>query len=434
MRQIWITVSGLVLASLAACVSGKELPVARPEDEGMSSERLSRVTDVAQRYVDSGLFPGAITVVARNGKIVHFSAIGRRGIHDKRPMPLDGIFRLYSSTKAVTSVAMMQLYEAGHFQLSDPVAKFVPELASLEVLQDGTRTPAQSQMTIRQLLTHTSGLSYGINPDDPVDRAYLNAKLWHSRDLDDFIERVSRLPLRSQPGTAWNYSVGLDVAGLIVQRVSGKRFDSYLEEHLFGPLDMQDTGFVVSDDKLDRLIPNHMIGSADVPTQPIEPLKPGAERNFPGGIFAYGCRALCNFQDVSFFSGGAGLVSTARDYMRFAEMLRNGGQLDGIRILSPVTVEFMTSPHVATELWSAGPGQSFGLGVSVLTDPRRAGIVGSAGEFFHDGAGGTVFWVDPAQEIVALGMIQVMGGFFWRPELKVAVYQAVTDLSRYQKR
>lgn len=429
--------SALLFASWIACAATAtaELPSSPPEAEGLSSERLSRVDALAGRYIESGTFPGAIAAVARNGKVVHLSALGRRGTEDERPLPLDALFRMYSSTKMVTAVAVMQQYEQGRFQLSDPVANILPELASLEVLRpDGESEPARTQITMHELLTHTSGLSYGIDANDPVDRAYLEAQLWVSEDLDTLAAKVGRLPLRSHPGTEWRYSVGMDLAGLVVQRLAGQRFDRYLQEHLFEPLDMRDTGFVVPDGKRDRFLPNHLLGQGTAATRAIDPTREAVE--FPGGLFGYGCGSGCDYRSVTLFSGGAGLVSTARDYLRFGEMLRNGGALGGVRILSPTTVDFMASAHVPPEIMSAGAphravaGQSFGLGVGVLTDPVARGVSGNAGEFYHDGAAGTVFWVDPVEDIVGLGMIQVMGGFVWGPALKTAVYQAVTESKR----
>ena len=264
-----------------------------------------------------------------------------------------------------------------------------------------------------------------------MDRAYLEAELWVSEDLDTLAAKVGRLPLRSQPGTEWRYSVGMDLAGLVVQRLAGQRVDRYLKEHLLGPLDMRDTGFVVPDEKRDRFLPNHLLGQGTAATRAFDPTRDAVE--FPGGLFAYGCGSGCDYRNVTLFSGGAGLVSTTRDYLRFGEMLRNGGALGDVRILSPSTVDFMASAHVPPGIMSAGgalAGQSRGLGVGVLTDPVARGVSGNAGEFYHDGAAGTVFWVDPVEDIVGLGMIQVMGGFVWEPDLKTAVYQAVTESKR----
>ena len=285
--------------------------------------------------------------------------MGARGVDDHRPLDRQAVYRMYSSSKVVTAVAMMQLYERGLFHLADPIAKFLPELANLEIERDRVRQAAPTQPTMRHLLTHTSGLSYGINADDPIDRAYLEAELWLSADLDEFARKVGRLPLAFEPGERWNYSVGMDLAELIVERLSGQRFDQYLVEHLFEPLGMNDTGFELEPGQRERLVPLHLIGASGVQT--LDPDAASA-RSFPGGIFTFGCRALCDFEHVGLFSGGAGLVSTARDFLRFGEMLRNGGELDGVRILSPLTFDFMASAHVPPGYLPAGASFWAGCG------------------------------------------------------------------------
>ena len=421
---------------LACTATGAELPSSPPEAEGMSADGIDRVTAVARRYVQAGELPGAMTVVARNGTIVYAATVGRRGVEDDRSLPMDAIYRMYSTTKVVTAVAVMQMYEQGRFQWSDPVAKFVPELADLAVLQDGKAVPARTPVTMRQLVTHTSGLSYGIDAADRVDRRYLDAKLWMTADLDAFAEKIGKLPLRTHPGTEWRYSVGMDLAGLVVQRLSGQRFDRYLADNVLGPLDMRDTAFSVPEENRGRLLPNHILGAhVGGSTRQVDAdnLDVGT---LPGGLFDHGCGSGCDYASVTLFSGGAGLVSTARDFMRFGEMLRNGGSLGDVRILSPTSVDLMASAHVPPEVMAAGvppgsvAGLSFGLGVLVLTDPAARGVSGSAGEFFHDGAAGTIFWVDRAEGIVGLGLTQVLGAFAWGSELKTAVYQAVVETAR----
>ena len=421
---------------LAGAAAGAELPALQPEAAGMSADRLDRVTAVARRYVQAGELPGAMTVVARNGSIVHAATVGSRGTDDDRPLPTDAIYRMYSTTKVVTAVAVMQIYEQGGFQWSDPVAKFLPELSNLAVLVDGESSPARSPITMRQLVTHTSGLSYGLDPADPVDRLYLDAALWTTADLDAFAAKIGKLPLRTHPGTEWRYSVGMDLAGLVVQRLSGQRLDRYLSDNVFRPLDMRDTAFSVPAEKRERLLPNHILGvHVGGSTRPVDQdnLDVGT---LPGGLFEHGCGSGCDYANVTLFSGGAGLVSTARDFMRFGEMLRNGGRLGDVRILSPTSVDLMASAHVPPEVMAAGgppgavAGLSFGLGVLVLTDPVARGVSGTAGEFFHDGAGGTIFWVDRTEGIIGLGLTQVLGAYTWGAELKTAVYQAVIDSNR----
>ena len=421
---------------LAYTATGAELPSSQPEAAGMSADRLDRVTDVARRYVHTGELPGAMTVVARDGSIVHAATVGGRGTDDDRLLPTDAIYRMYSTTKVVTAVAVMQIYEQGGFQWSDPVAKFLPELANVAVLEDGETSPARSPITMRQLVTHTSGLSYGLDATDPVDRLYLDAALWTTVDLDAFAAKIGKLPLRTHPGTQWRYSVGMDLAGLVVQRLSGGRFDRYLADNVFEPLDMPDTAFRVPAEKRERFLPNHILGvHVGGSTRPVDRdnLDVGT---LPGGLFGHGCGSGCDYADVTLFSGGAGLVSTARDFMRFGEMLRNAGSLGDVRILSPTSVDLMASAHVPPEVMAGeGPpgavaGLSFGLGVLVLTDPIARGVSGTAGEFFHDGAAGTIFWVDRTESIVGLGLTQVLGAYTWGTELKTAVYQAVVESYR----
>ncbi len=402
------------------------LPVVKAEREGMSSERLARITEITQGYVDDGKLAGVITMVARRGRIVHFEAVGARGVDDARPLEKDHLFRIYSMTKPITAAAVMQLYEQGKFHLSDPVSKFVPELKGLKVLNsDGELEDAAREMTMQQLLTHTTGLSYGFNAaNDPVDKAYAEAELWKSKDLDDFAAKLGKLPLKFHPGDQWHYSVAVDVTGLVVQRISGQPFDEYLAEHIFEPLGMTDTFFAVPDDKLDRFLPNHFLNPEN-----------GAMTQVPDDSN----EAMRNYREVTLFSGGGGLVSTTMDYMRFAEAMRNGGELRGARILGPKTVKYMATNHLPASIVSGGTGEQpvlgsplrgfgFGLGFGIVTDPAAGGVMGSAGEYSWGGAAGTVFWIDPVEELVVVGMIQLMGSPYpFRSDLKVAAYQALTE-------
>jgi len=416
--------------------SADELPTARAENVGMSTERLGRVSEVGERIVASGEIPGLVTLVARNGKIVHFEAVGQRGVDDNRPLQKDDLFRLFSMTKPVVAVALMQLYEQGGFQLSDPVSKFVPELANLKVLKNGRLVQAKRAMTMHHLLSHTAGLSHGIDASDPVDQEYAKAKLWQSDDLDDFAARLGKLPLKYEPGTQWHYSVAMDVVGLIVQRLSGETLDVYLTNHLFQPLGMPDTFFAVPADKFERLLPIHFVDSADGKLKTIDFEKGVGE--IPGGIFD-DCRAMCDYQDVTLFAGSGGLVSTAHDYARFAEMLRNGGQLDDVQILSPKTIKYMTTNHLPALLdhrpSNGTIGETglpswlgFGLGLGVILDPPSSGFVGSTGEYFWNGGSGVAFWVDPVEDLVVIGLSQRVGEWpIFHPGLKVATYQAITE-------
>ena len=422
-RQLSVVVVGFLFCAVALA---RPLPTVKPEREGFSADRLARITEITQSYVDEGKLAGVITMVARRGRIVHFEAVGNKGVDDKRPLAKDDLFRIYSMTKPITAVAAMQLYEQGGFHLSDPVSKYVPELKGLQVLNDdGGLEPVEREMTMQQLLTHTTGLSYGFDPqNDPVDKAYVGATLWASKDLDDFAARLAELPLKFHPGDKWHYSVAVDVTGLVVQRISGQSFDEYLAEHIFTPLQMVDTSFSVPEDKMDRFLPNHFINP-----------ETGALTTIPAGPGG----AMSDYQNVTLFSGGGGLVSTTMDYMRFAEAMRNGGELDGQRILSPKTVSYMAQNHLPASISSGGNGEQptlgsplrgfgFGLGFGLVTDPAAGGVMGSAGEFNWGGAAGTVFWIDPVEEITVVGMIQLMGSPYpFRSDLKVATYQALTE-------
>ena len=399
---------------------GPDLAEARPAAVGMSAERLARITDMTQRYVDEGKLAGVVTLVARGGKIVHFDSVGQRGANDSRPLARDALFRIYSMTKPITAVAAMMLYEEGKFQLSDPVAKFVPELADLKVLVDGEEVPAEETMTMLHLLTHTTGLSYGFNPEDPVDQLYREKQPLSAKDLDDFATRLGELPLKFEPGARWHYSVAVDVTGLVVERLSGQSFDVFLEERIFKPLGMVDTFFNVPPEKMDRFLPNHYWNAEE------EQL---AEMGEP---------AFASYRDTQMYSGGGGLVSTTMDYLRFCEMVRRGGELDGERLLSPKTVEFMTANHLSAAIEGGGSGEQpfgrgargfgFGLGWGVVTDPIAARVLGSAGEYNWGGAAGTVFWIDPVEDMVVLGMIQLMGSPWpLRAELKVLANQAIVE-------
>jgi CubicO group peptidase (beta-lactamase class C family) len=411
----------IFIGLLGSAVHAADLDTARPERVGMSEQRLAQITAITQRYVDEEKLAGAITLVARHGKLVHFEVVGKRGADDDRALEKDALFRIYSMSKPITAVAVMQLYEQGKFQLSDPISKFVPELENLTVLNaDGERQPADNPITMQQLLTHTAGFSYGFDPDDPVDKLYRESAALGAKDLDEFTARLAELPLMYQPGTQWHYSVAVDVTGLIVERLSGQPFDEYLQQHIFEPLGMTDTFFSVPADKWERFLPNHRW---DRKTEKLMTLGP---------------QSYDRFKDVTMLSGGGGLVGTAMDYLRFAEMLRNGGSLDGNRILSPRTIEFMTTNHLPASISNGGSGETpglggrslngfgFGLGFGLVTDVAASGVMGSVGEFSWGGAAGTIFWVDPVEDFVVVAMIQLMGSPWpLRSELKIAVNQAI---------
>jgi len=317
----------------------------------------------------------------------------------------------------------MMLYEEGRFQLGDPVAKYLPELEDQKILRDGALVAPHSPMTIEQLMSHTAGLSYGFGTDNATDQAYRDADVWGSRNLEEFTARIASAPLRFEPGTRYYYSAATDVLGALVERLSGLTLEQFFLQRIFAPLGMHDTFFNVPADKLGRLATNQY-WDAEAGRLAVVP----AERNRPP-------------TGVTLFSGGAGLISTALDYMVFCEMLRNGGSFDGVRILGPKTVQYMTINHLTDAVRNEGaaeypashlyPGQSFGLGFGVITDPGQSQVVSSAGEYSWGGAANTKFWIDPEEDLVAILMTQVLGSPWsdhTRYQMKIATYQALTEL------
>ena len=413
----------LLLSLLATRLQAAEISIVEPETVGFSTDRLGKVTEFVDREIADGNLVGTVTLVARHGRIVHFEAAGRYGLEDDRPMDTDALFRIFSMTKPITTVAAMILYEEGAFHLGDPVAKYIPELADMQLLIDGEPVPLQSQMTIEQLMTHTAGLTNGWHIEHPVEQAYLDAALRQSPDLNAFIDKLATLPLRFEPGTRYHYSVATDVLGALVERLSGQTLEQFFQTRIFDPLEMYDTFFNVPNDKTPRIAGGHLWNAEQ---QAMAPL--------PAGL-------LPPPSGVTLFSGGGGLISTAHDYWRFCEMLRRGGSLDGVRILGPKTVQAMTMARLTPEVRDNGateypashlyPGQSFGLGAGVITDPAQAGVSSSKGEYSWGGIANTKFWIDPEEDLVVVFMAQVLGtphSDRHRFDLKVATYQALTEL------
>ncbi len=422
---VFSTLSAALLAcSMHSAVA--DLETATPEDVGMSSERLERLSELNQAYVDDGKLAGIATMVARRGKIVHVDVAGSYGLDNEQALTDDTLFRIFSMTKPVTSVALMMLYEEGAFKLKDPVSKFLPQFAELKVWTEDGQVPATTPMTMHHLLTHTSGLSYGFNPEDPVDELYRAAREQPSENLDDFIDIVATLPLVAEPGSRWHYSIATDVLGAVAEKISGQPFDEFLQARIFDPLEMNDTFFSVPADELDRLATNHTWDYTDN-TMKVVP---------PGG-------PLNTYTDVTLFLGGQGLVSTLGDYMKFAEMMRNGGELNGARLLSPRTVQFMTQNHMdgirnvgasgespTTSLPTSNGSTGFGLGFGVLIDPIKSGTMTPRGTYQWGGAAGTIFWIDPVEDIVVVAMLQLMSSPWpLREELTILTYQALTELN-----
>lgn len=434
------TLAPIAAAGLAALLAGasmaaaQSLQSARPEDVGMSTERLGKIGPVFRKEVDEGRLPGAVVMIARRGKVVFQDAFGFQDKASNKPMAKDTIFRAYSMTKPFASVAMMTLVEDGKVELTDPVAKFLPEFKTLQVSAPGTDAlgqttyrlvPAERQPTIQDLLRHTAGLAYGeITANPLVKSAYAKAGLfkpdfdYNTIDLtpEEFVQRLAQAPLAYQPGTVWEYSLAVDVLGRVIEKVTGKRLGEYLDERLFKPLGMAETGFFVAQDKMVRL-------AQALPTDPAT----GAPT-----------RLIDVSQAPRNDSGGAGSVTTASDYLRFAQMMLDKGKLDDARILSRTTVALMTSDQLPAAIrQSVQPGEqlmgvqgyTFGLGFMVRKEQGMAAVPGSAGEFMWAGYAGTFFWVDPKEEIVAVMMTQAPGPSraYYRKLIKQLVYQAVVD-------
>jgi len=393
-----LTLVGLLFLAVAAWAQG--LPTAKPEEVGLSSERLQRVTQALRSEIEAGKIPGAVALVARKGRVVYFESFGVRDKASGDPMPKDAIFRLYSMTKPFTSVAAMMLMEEGKFLLTDPVSKFLPQLAKREVNTqqlDGATgkisyvlVPADREMTIQDLLRHTSGVVYGgFTPNARIKELYAkDGVTWDNVTPDEQIQRMAKVPLAHQPGTIWEYSLSTDVLGRVIEKVSGRTLGRFLDERLFGPLKMSDTAFVVPTDKVGRLAqPLAIEPSTGQPIKLVDVTVPPKND-----------------------AGGAGSAGTTGDYARFIQMLLNGGQLEGNRLLSPTTVTFMTSDHLGTmkivPLGGVGTGYGFGLGFAVRKDPGIAGVSGPVGEYRWGGAAGTAFWVDPKDEMISVLMTQ----------------------------
>jgi CubicO group peptidase (beta-lactamase class C family) len=394
---------------------------------GFSADRLKLFEKGMQALIDQKQLAGMVTMVARHGKIVDQKTYGVQDLAAANPMQKDTIFRIYSMTKPITGVAMMILYEEGKWNPKDPIVKYIPEFANLKVYA-GTDSEGKIKLeapahapTMGELMSHTAGFTYGVFGNTPVDKLYQASSPLQSGSLKELIEKLSTLPLLYQPGEAWVYSVSVDVQGYLVEKLSGKPFPEFLRERIFAPLAMKDTGFFVPEDKLARL--------ATIYT--IDPKKPGLT-------------ALPRDPNVSkapaMPSGGGGLYSTAGDYLRFAQMLLNGGTLDGARILSPSTVELMRSNHLPLNLMTGKfgigfyfmqPGLGFGYDCAVFEDPAKVGSTVGKGAYLWDGAAGTWFWIDPANDIVFVGMIQRMLTAGAPPNMedlsRALIYQALVD-------
>jgi CubicO group peptidase (beta-lactamase class C family) len=390
------------------------LPLTTPEDVGLSTPGLNRLSRVLRAEVERGRVPGVVALVARRGRISYFESFGRRDPAGAAPMAADSIFRIYSMTKPIVSVAAMMLLEEGRFLLSDPVAKYLPELGERKVaVEHGGQielVPALRPITIQDLLRHTSGLTYEFRGTGPVHKMYMSAQIYSRNQTNaEQVAALGKLPLINQPGSRWEYSRSTDVVGRLIEVWSGLKLGEYLERHILAPLGMIDTAFHVPQKDLERL----------------------AEA-FAKDPETGGSVQLVNVRDApKFESGGGGLVSTAGDYARFLQMLLNRGTFNGVRFLSRKTVELMTADHLGTITGAPDlllPGYGFGLGFAVRLQPGISHVPGTVGQYFWGGLAGTTFWVDPAEELFAIMLIQAPGQRdYYRTLFRDLVYAAFAD-------
>lgn len=402
----------------------------RPEDVGLSSERLARVQDVTHAYVDKGKLPGVQTLISRRGELVFHDSYGWSDVDAEVPIGPETIYRIYSMTKPITSVALMMLYEEGAFLLENPLSRFLPEFAEMQVWDGGTaddpRTrPAARAVTVHDVLTHLSGLTYGFHYQHPLDELYRRHGLGDfgkepDYDLAEGIARIASLPLLFEPGTRWNYSMSTDVCGRLVEVMSGQPLDRFLQDRILGPLGMVDTAFFAPESDLHRCSPLYVrAGSGQLQVMA-------------------GARSMT--RPPLFLGGGGGLVGTGPDYLRFCHMLRNGGELDGVRLLSPRTVAYMTRNHLpggrllndlgqSTFAEVAMEGTGFGLGFGTVEDAAATQNLANEGEYSWGGAASTAFWVDPADDICVVFMTQLLPSSTYpiRRQLRAAVLQAVVE-------
>jgi CubicO group peptidase (beta-lactamase class C family) len=418
-RNYGIVILVTLFCFLISSTAWAELSTAKPEDVGLSSERLNLISTTLKAHIEKGVIPGAVALVARKGKIAYFESFGMRDLETSSPMQKDTIFQLYSMTKPITSVGLMMLHEQGRIYLGDPVSKYIPELKGLKVGVESTdpasgqktfsTVPAQSEITIHDLLRHTSGLTYGFMGKSKINLMYKEAGLGsYDQTLKEMVMKISKLPLTSQPGTRWGYGRSTDVLGRVIEIISGMSLNKYLEERILQPLQMSDTGFYVKPEKIDRVA------------------KPGPNAKWPSRY---------STTPPNLLLGGQGLVSTAHDYMRFMQMLMNGGQLDGVRLLGRNTVEYMTADHLGSipkkgPGYFPGTGSGFGLGFTVREFPGVARLPGSVGGYSWAGAGGSNFFVNPREELCAVFMTEAndMGMMaYYARLLRTLVMQAIVD-------
>ena len=422
-----------ILAS--AYVTGADLTTTKPERVGMSTDRLTRIGTLMQAYVDQEAIAGSVTLIARKGKIVHFEPTGVLNLDTGEPMQKDSLFRIYSMTKPITSVAAMLLFEQGKFQLDDPIAQYLPEFSNVKVLVDGNLVNPDHAPTIRELLSHTAGLTYGIFSNTEVDKLYREA-LWGDRamldltkyrgdgmerrvkDLDELSKTIASIPLLYQPGSQWVYSISVDILGRLIEVISGQSLDQFLQQEIFDPLEMEDTFFEIPKDKIARFGTNHIVDK-------------------DGNLIVVDRPESSDYsKPVSLFSGGGGLVSSTMDYLRFAQMLLNGGELNGVQLLSPTTVALMqrnqltdTSSRGFSDRPNTAGTVGFGLGIGIATSEQKLSAT-EVGAYSWGGMAGTLFWVDPEHELVAILMVQrIYSPEAIRSKFRNLTYQAITEMN-----
>ncbi len=413
----------LLFLMTAVCTgaSAQPLPVAEPESVGMSADRLDRIAQLVRRKIHDDKLVGAVTMVARRGKLVHFEEFGQADVEADKPLRKDAIFRIYSMTKPITSVAAMMLLEEGKFQLHDPLHWNLPEFKDVRVYVGGDSGDEEfvepvRPITVRDLLTHTSGLSYGIFGSTPVDAMYRQAEVHdESVPLEEMVRRMAKMPLLYQPGQQWHYGRSTDVLGRLVEVASGMTLDDFFRQRIFEPLKMKDTAFYVPAEKVERFPVNYQWGESGNRTIADHP-----------ATSRYLKRPIS-------LSGGGGLVSTAHDYLRFCQMLLSGGQLGDVRLLSPKTVKLMTMNHLDDAISHAngdplGPGSGFGLGFRVILDASRSQKLTSVGSYSWGGMASTMFFIDPQEQLIGIVMMQKFPtDLRFRDEFQTAIYQAIVE-------
>ena len=409
LKKICALLLALPLLTLGSIAKGNDFPTASPEEVGVSSERLQRLSNAMQRYIDSNLLAGTVSLVSRNGKVIHIESKGWKNKENGEAMTDDSIFVIMSMTKPIVSTALMMLYEEGHFLLTDPISDWIPELKGKQVVieENGTnyRMSAHRPITFRHVLSHTAG----VDPSREVLTEKELALLPRKATLEETLINRAPLPLNFHPGDDWQYGSSTDYVALLVERISGQSLVGYLQDKILDPLKMHDTSYIVPKDKINRVA---AVYSPNGPNQTIELFRE------------------TEYRETTYFGGVAGLSSTVSDYWRFSQMLLNGGELDGVRLLSPKTVNLMISNHSGeNDVYIRGPGYTFGLGFGLVNDAGTARDPLTPGTFSWGGAWGTIFWIDPVENMIGIMMTQITSyrHLTVRQDVGVTAMQAIVD-------